>query len=537
MAIYIYQMLKPLLLPTFLFIILFSSTSHSISDVEALLKFKNSLSNPGTLNSWDPNTPPCIDKYAPWQGVVCFDGVVVGLHLKSMGLSGNMDVDALANIPGLRTISLEDNNFTGPLPELNRLGALKAVYLSNNQFNGQISTDFFLKMESLKKLWLANNTFSGNIPSSLTQLRNLIELHLENNRFSGVIPPLKQPPLVSLNMSNNQLQGEIPMSLLNFESSCFVGNPKLCGEIIGVDCITEIGNNEPPQQTNTETSEEGLSSFDKPPTKGLMSGRIAWGISIVLVLLALLVIAVFLTKRETYEEYIPTRAITPSKNNDEASASAITTASTATVGNTRSRDNNGNEGAVEVDVEPILQKSTSGSSTISSTSSKRSNSDRSSRRGTGKGGSSTRGEPTVGGLGQGDLTMVNDERGVIGLADLMKASAEVLGNGGIGSAYKAIMANGFGVVVKRMRELNNLENDAFDLEIRKLASLRHGNILPPLAYHYRKDEKLVVYEYVPKGSLHYLLHGKIYSHIKFPNLFKVFEFMSPSMFLKKLVHF
>jgi len=33
----------------------------------------------------------------------------------------------------------------------------------------------------------------------------------------------------------------------------------------------------------------------------------------------------------------------------------------------------------------------------------------------------------------GDLTMVNEEKGVFGMTDLMKASAEVLGNGGLGS--------------------------------------------------------------------------------------------------------
>ncbi|CDP03056.1 unnamed protein product [Coffea canephora] len=107
----------------------------------------------------------------------------------------------------------------------------------------------------------------------------------------------------------------------------------------------------------------------------------------------------------------------------------------------------------------------------------------------------------------GDLVVVNDAKGTFGLQDLMKAAAEVLGNGGLGSAYKALMGNGVSVVVKRMREMNKLSKDAFDSEIRRLGNLRHQNILPPLAYHYRKDEKLLVSEFIPKGSLLYLLHG------------------------------
>ncbi|XP_021716068.1 pollen receptor-like kinase 3 [Chenopodium quinoa] len=503
MAITSYQILNPLFLqPYFLFMLtlLFSSPTQSISDVEALLKFKNSLSTPEALNSWDPNTGPCLDKNARWNGILCLDGNVIGLHLKSKGLSGNIDVDALASLQGLRTISLEDNEFSGPIPEINRLGYLKAVYLNNNNFTGQISPDFFLKMESLKKLWLANNAFSGDIPSSLTQLRNLLELHLENNQFLGEVPPLKQPPLVSLNLSNNQLRGEIPMSLLHFKASSFEGNPKLCGEVIGVDCITIISNNNQSTSQNSTSPQGELSNLKQSHNNNHFVGVIALVMSIILVLLSLVIIAIFvMKKRRVYKDDIPTTT----QNNDDTNS--IATTSTTTASNTRSKDGvHVNERAIEVGVEPILQKNSS----HSSTSSRRSNnSEKSSRKSSVKGSSNRGVSSSVGGLGQGDLTMVNDEKGVIVLADLMKASAEVLGNGGIGSAYKAIMGNGLGVVVKRMRELNRLESDAFDVEIRKLASLRHRNILPPLAYHYRKDEKLVVYEYVAKGSLHYLLHG------------------------------
>ena len=106
---------------------------------------------------------------------------------------------------------------------------------------------------------------------------------------------------------------------------------------------------------------------------------------------------------------------------------------------------------------------------------------------------------------------MNDEKGVFGMSDLMRAAAEVLGNGSFGSSYKAVMANGVAVVVKRTREMNVLEKDDFDAEMRKLTKLKHWNILTPLAYHFRKDEKLVISEYVPRGSLLFSLHGKIYS--------------------------
>jgi serine/threonine protein kinase len=41
-----------------------------------------------------------------------------------------------------------------------------------------------------------------------------------------------------------------------------------------------------------------------------------------------------------------------------------------------------------------------------------------------------------------------------------------------------------------------------------LGRLRHPNIVPLNAYYYARDEKLLVYEYMPNGSLFSVLHGK-----------------------------
>ncbi|KAE8714078.1 hypothetical protein F3Y22_tig00110201pilonHSYRG00202 [Hibiscus syriacus] len=90
-----------------------------------------------------------------------------------------------------------------------------------------------------------------------------------------------------------------------------------------------------------------------------------------------------------------------------------------------------------------------------------------------------------------------------------QASAEVLGNGVLGSAYKAKMTNGLSVVVKRMRGMNRSGKDEFDAEIRRLGKLKHRQVLTPLAYHFRKEEKLIVSEYMPTGSLSFILHGNV----------------------------
>ncbi|KAI6671717.1 hypothetical protein NL676_006602 [Syzygium grande] len=216
-------------------VLILSPRTYSISQSDALLKLKRSFANSQALESWVPSSDPCSNE-ASWVGVVCYNGIVTGLRLGKMSLSGKIDVDALTEIAGLRSLSFVNNSFSGPIPEFNRLGALKAIYLSGNQFSGEIPADYFSDMGSLKKLWLSHNKFTGTIPSSAAHLTHLMELHLENNEFSGAIPSIDVPTLVSLDLSNNQLEGKIPPSLSKFNASSFEGNSGLCGEKLGKEC-------------------------------------------------------------------------------------------------------------------------------------------------------------------------------------------------------------------------------------------------------------------------------------------------------------
>lgn len=93
------------------------------------------------------------------------------------------------------------------------------------------------------------------------------------------------------------------------------------------------------------------------------------------------------------------------------------------------------------------------------------------------------------------------------LEDLLRASAEVLGKGSYGTAYKAILDEGTIVVVKRVREVGVAKKE-FDQHMEFVGRVgRHPNIVPLCAYYYSKDEKLLVYEYMVTGSLSSLLHG------------------------------
>ncbi|CAA6664799.1 unnamed protein product [Spirodela intermedia] len=95
---------------------------------------------------------------------------------------------------------------------------------------------------------------------------------------------------------------------------------------------------------------------------------------------------------------------------------------------------------------------------------------------------------------------------VFDLEDLLRASAEVLGKGTFGTAYKAVLEMGTVVAVKRLRDVN-LPEEEFREKIEAVGAMTHPNLVPLWAYYFSKDEKLLVYDYMPMGSLSSLLHG------------------------------
>ncbi|XP_073031875.1 pollen receptor-like kinase 3 [Primulina eburnea] len=421
------------------------SVSFAIDDDDYLIEFKKKLKNSSALDStWIKGTNPCDNK-KKWLGVDCSEAghtSVSGLFLMNLGLSGdagNIDLGSLWNLQELRAISLENNSFSGPMPQFNRLNKLKAIFLAGNEFSGEIASDFFIKSGNLKKVELARNKLSGKIPDSLGKLESLIALTLNNNEFSGPVPELAQKSLQILDLSYNKLQGEVPQSMSKFKATAFEGNPDLCGAVVSKQCKVQDS------LATGESKESGSSA------KWIILGIVA----------ALLLVTVIFRARRKDNNF----RVLGKENLDE-------------------------EVQIHTPISNIRSLSSSRKGRNTDTSSGRSSRIHSHS-----------------GKSASDLVVINDERGIFGLSDLMKASAEVLGNGGMGSAYKAVMANGLSVVVKRLREMNKFSRDEFDAEIRKLGSPRHPNILPPLAYHYRKEEKLLVSEFVPKGSLMFLLHG------------------------------
>ena len=100
------------------------------------------------------------------------------LSITSTGLSGPIPPE-LGRLNGLWRLSLSSNNLSGSIPpELGQLQSLSHLVLHQNSFSGPIPPGF----GRLEVLSLNNNNFSGPMPD-LTQLGRLSQVSVQTNHF------------------------------------------------------------------------------------------------------------------------------------------------------------------------------------------------------------------------------------------------------------------------------------------------------------------------------------------------------------------
>ncbi|PKA49553.1 L-type lectin-domain containing receptor kinase S.6 [Apostasia shenzhenica] len=99
----------------------------------------------------------------------------------------------------------------------------------------------------------------------------------------------------------------------------------------------------------------------------------------------------------------------------------------------------------------------------------------------------------------------------ISLDEIMTASkgfheSKMLGAGGSGAVYEGVLASGGRVAVKRFNRVESFTN-TFTIELATVqGSYRHRNLVDLKYWCCEKHELLLIYEYMPNGSLDKLLH-------------------------------
>lgn len=84
-----------------------------------------------------------------------------------------------------------------------------------------------------------------------------------------------------------------------------------------------------------------------------------------------------------------------------------------------------------------------------------------------------------------------------------------LGRGSYGFVYKAVLPDGRQLAVKRANAATIIHTNSrdFETELEILCNIRHANIVNLLGYCAEMGERLLVYEFMPHGTLHDHLHG------------------------------
>ncbi|XP_058101316.1 MDIS1-interacting receptor like kinase 1-like [Magnolia sinica] len=130
----------------------------------------------------------------------------------------------IGELTQLELVEIWNNSFTGALPfDLGRNSPLQSLDVSSNSFTGSIPAGL-CNGGNLTKLILFNNSFSDEIPVGLSSCRSLVRVRMQDNRISGIIPVGfgKLPDLQRLELASNNLTGVIPDDIALSTSLAFI---------------------------------------------------------------------------------------------------------------------------------------------------------------------------------------------------------------------------------------------------------------------------------------------------------------------------
>ncbi|KAL9313034.1 hypothetical protein ACSQ67_018486 [Phaseolus vulgaris] len=363
----------------------------------------------------------------------------------------------------LRVLSLQNNSLTGTIPDLTSLFNLKSLFLDNNQFTGSLPPSLF-SLHRLRNLDFSHNNLSGPISAAFTNLDRLHTLRLSFNDFSGSIPPFNQSSLRILEISGNNLSGAIPVTptLFRFPPSSFAFNPNLCGEIIRVQCSPAkpfFGSTPPPTAAIGQSAQvHGVNGIiGQPYVKKRHDRRaviIGFSAGVFVLVCSLACFAAAVRKQRS--------RCNKDQRSGMMAGDVAATAEAAAV--------------MRMEMERELEEKVKRAEVAKS----------------------------------GSLVFCAGEAHVYTLDQLMKGSAELLGRGCLGTTYKAALDNRLMVTVKRLdagKMAAHATKEVFERHMESVGALRHPNLVPLRAYFQAKQERLIIYDFQPNGSLFSLIHG------------------------------
>ncbi|KAG9129885.1 hypothetical protein Leryth_007034 [Lithospermum erythrorhizon] len=521
------------ILGIFLLLLCFNQSFGLNLDGVLLLSFKFSILNDplGKFVNWDmKDETPCS-----WNGVICGTSNmsesfnrVVSLALPNSNLLGSLPGN-LGMIQYLTFLDLSKNNINGSIPEsIFHATELRYLDFSNNMISGELP-EFVGCLKKLQVLNLSDNALIGKIPANLTSLHNLTVISLKSNYFFGAIPcgfdsvqvldvscnlingslppniggnsisylnvsfnrisgEIHQefaetfPPTATLDLSFNNFTGGIPKRpiFLKQDSKSFMGNQELYG--------TPLRNPSPtPSSMSTPSNASSHAEKTNSPPSSCSSNWLK-PIIIVTIVIANVALLSFFILVIFYFLYQYKKKIEGNIKKEPESAKECDRASSP--GTTEEYNwlrtwpcfGHVDETSSECrynDIELINARKyqTNRSPQLEDEQKK------------------------------GELVIFDGEK-ELELETLLKGSAYVLGASGSCIMYKVVLEDGTILAVRRIGESGVGRFKDFENQVKFIAKLVHPNLVRIHGFYWDVDDKLVIYEFVPNGSLANARHRK-----------------------------
>ncbi|KAK4480080.1 hypothetical protein RD792_013137 [Penstemon davidsonii] len=517
-----------------------------------------SLTNASTLQNFSANSANISGKFPSFLGSDVFPGLT-NLHLALNNLEGELPlgfsgsqieslwlngqklsggIDVIQNMTFLKEVWLHSNGFSGPLPDFSGLSVLESLSLRDNSFTGPVPLSL-MNLESLKVVNLTNNLLQGPMPKfkdsvsvdmakdtnsfclaqpgdcdprintllsivksmdypkkfsenwkgndpcldwfgitcnngnisivnfenmgltgtispDFSSLKSLQRLVLADNNFTGTIPDELTTLLVltELDVSNNKLHGKVP----SFRSNMILktsGNPEIGKD--KVDSGTSVPSTLAPSTPGSPSSGHNDLILQEKRTRNVL-GVVVFSLSGGVLVLCLIGFAGFCLykkqKRFTRVQSPNATVIHPRNSGSDNDSVKITVAGSSV-----------NVGSIS-ETHTISARETS------------------------------------------DIQMVESGNMLISIQVLKNvtnnfSAKNILGRGGFGTVYKGELHDATKIAVKRMEcgVITGKGSAEFQSEIAVLTKVRHRHLVNLLGYCLDGNEKLLVYEYMPQGTL------------------------------------
>ncbi|KAJ1277938.1 hypothetical protein BS78_04G040800 [Paspalum vaginatum] len=454
-----------------------SFTNNTLSNISNALEILGSLKNLNTVLLGFNFINEIIPDDVRFDG---FENIQV-LDFDNCLLSGKIPL-WISKLANLEMLLLNGNRLSGPIPTwINTLNYLFYIDISNNSLTGEIPTglmnmpmltserttahldpavfelpvyatpalQYRIPIAFPKVLNLSNNKFTGEIPQDIGQLKALISLDISFNSLSGPIPQsiCNLTNLEVLDLSNNSLTGEIPAALenLNFLSLFNVSNNNLEGPI----------------PTGGQFSTFQSSSFDGNPNLcGFMLGCQCGSTDAHLVSTTGRKKVIFAIAFGVFFAVIVILLLL---------GRLLVSIRAKTLKTKSTREDNG-------DLETTSFKSSSEHELIMTPQ------------------------------GKGDKTKVK-------FSDIVRATNNfnkdyIIGCGGYGLVYKAELADGCQLAIKKLNGDMCLMEREFTAEVEALSMAQHDNLVPLWGYCIQGDSRFLIYSFMENGSLDDWLHNR-----------------------------